>query len=585
MTRIQLKLGLFLTGLLTVACLASGYVAERSLRERAVEALTRSLEARSRLAAELVSGVPVRPEHSPALQTLVRRAASAAGARVTLVAADGAVLADSETAAEELGRLESHTARPEVAAALAGRRGADARPSPSGDRRDLYVAVPAAGDAGGAVRLAVDLSSVEAEVAGLRRSLALAGAAGLALTLVLGLALSGRLLRPVTELREVLASMSRGDLRRRLPWHSRDELGEIADAIHRMAEELRARISDLTSEKEQLRAVLHGMVEGVLVVDRDGQVVLANRPLREFFAAWGDVVGRPALEVIRRTEVEQALEQAAASHEPVVRELAAGEERDRAILMHAVRFPATGEQVGTVAVFHDVTELRRLERIRREFVANVSHELKTPLTAIRGFAETLQAQGLSEDQRRQYLDVILRHAARLSALIDDLLELSRIESRQAPVQSAEVAVASLASGLLRDLAPRLAARRIEARVEADADPRALADRRALEQVLLNLLDNAIKYTDPGGRIGIRVREDGDRVRLDVMDTGIGIPEQDQLRIFERFYRVDKARSRDLGGTGLGLSIVKHLVQAMEGDVFVESREGKGSTFSVLLPSA
>jgi len=236
-------------------------------------------------------------------------------------------------------------------------------------------------------------------------------------------------------------------------------------------------------------------------------------------------------------------------------------------------------------VFHDVTELRRLERVRREFVANVSHELKTPLTAIRGFAETLQAEGLSEAQRHQYLDVVLRHARRLSALIDDLLELSRIEGRQGFLEAVPVDVGALARGLLRDLGPRLKARTLQVDIRAEGAGRAVADRRALEQVLLNLLDNAIKYTDPGGRVVIRVRDDGDRVRTDMADTGIGIPEGDQLRVFERFYRVDKARARDLGGTGLGLSIVKHLVQAMDGEVYVESKEREGTTFTVLLPRA
>ncbi|HUG37518.1 MAG TPA: ATP-binding protein, partial [Candidatus Limnocylindrales bacterium] len=579
------KLGALVAGLLVGVLLVAGYVAERSLRARQIQFLADSLEARSKLVSELIAELDLAPGNRELLAEVATRAARASEARVTLIAADGVVVADSAVAADALPRLDNHASRPEVAAALGGVRGESARMSASVGRRTLYVAVPAPGPEGGVVRLAVDLGFVEAEAAELRRALARGGLLGLALALPLSMALAGRLLRPMSELREVLSSMTRGDLRRRLPWRSRDELGEIADAIHRMAEELRARIADLTSEKEQLRAVLLGMVEGVLVVDRQGRVVLANRRLRELFGAWGEVIGRSALEMIRRTEIEQALEQAAASQEPVVLELAAGEDRDRAILMHAVRFPASGELLGTVAVFHDVTELRRLERVRREFVANVSHELKTPLTAIRGFAETLREKSPDEEQRRQYLDVILRHAGRLSDLIDDLLELSRIESRQTALDRTEVAVVAVAQGILRDLAPRLAARRLGAELRAEGEMHALADRRALEQVLLNLLDNAIKYTDPEGRIEIRVRREGDRIRLDVADTGIGIPESDQLRIFERFYRVDKARSRDLGGTGLGLAIVKHLVQAMGGEVSVRSRPGEGTTFTLTLPAS
>jgi two-component system phosphate regulon sensor histidine kinase PhoR len=223
--------------------------------------------------------------------------------------------------------------------------------------------------------------------------------------------------------------------------------------------------------------------------------------------------------------------------------------------------------------------------MRRDFVANVSHELKTPLTAIRGFAETLRTSELPEAQRSAFLDVILRHAERLARLIDDILELSRVEGRQQPFVATDVDVARVAALLLRDLSPQLEARLIQAELAPGARGVALADRRAVEQILGNLLENASKYTEPGGRIEVRVAEAGSQIRVEVADTGIGIPPEDLPRIFERFYRVDKARSRDLGGTGLGLAIVKHLAQAQGGEVSVRSRPGEGSTFTVLLPRA
>jgi two-component system phosphate regulon sensor histidine kinase PhoR len=235
-------------------------------------------------------------------------------------------------------------------------------------------------------------------------------------------------------------------------------------------------------------------------------------------------------------------------------------------------------------VFHDVSDIRRLESHRRDFVANVSHELRTPLASIQGFVETLHDDSLEPAQRKQYLDVVARNAERLRALIEDLLELSRIEGRTQPLALEPVDAAALAGSLLRDMRPRIEARRL-AVAAAGAAPPALADRRALEQVLQNLLDNALKYTEPGGRIDVRLSSAGGKIRIEVADTGIGIPEADRTRVFERFYRVDKARSRDLGGTGLGLSIVKHLVQAMDGDIFLESREGHGTTVAVVLPAA
>ncbi|MDJ0787289.1 MAG: ATP-binding protein [Myxococcota bacterium] len=593
MKRTQLRLGAGLALLVGIALLGAGFVAQGQLREREQGQLRVTLEERARLVARWVAaadaGSPdvsaVRPEARPELAALAERASNDAKARVSLIAPDGVVVADSSFGPESLARLDNHAGRPEVAAALEGRVGSDVRLSRSVGRRLLYLAVPAEG--GGVVRLAVDLenpiatSSVEPSLA---RVLGLAGAAGLAIALLIGFVTAARAMRPLAELREVLVGFAQGDLSRRLPWRSRDELGDIARVMNRMAEELRDRIQDLTSEKEQLRAVLQGMVEGVLVVDRAGRLVLANPRLRELFGVWGEVAGRPALEVIRRTDIEQALEDAARRDEPVVLEVSAGENRERSLQMHAVRFPATGDHIGTVAVFHDVTELHKLERMRSEFVANVSHELKTPLTAIRGFAETLQAEGLEPEQRAQYLGIVLDHAGRLSTLIDDLLELSRIEGRNEPLALDVVDPRAVAESLLRNMAPRLKAREIEASLESSPELRVLADRRALEQVFENLLDNAAKYTDPGGRVRIRMSPDGDRVRIEISDTGIGIPEEDQTRVFERFYRVNKVRSRDLGGTGLGLAIVKHLVQAIEGEIFLDSREGKGTTFSILLPA-
>jgi two-component system phosphate regulon sensor histidine kinase PhoR len=250
--------------------------------------------------------------------------------------------------------------------------------------------------------------------------------------------------------------------------------------------------------------------------------------------------------------------------------------------MHAVALPATGG-AACVAVFHDVSELRRLDRVRRDFLANASHELRTPLTSIQGFASTLLETPLEGPERRNYLEVIARNAERLSSLIDDLLELSQIEGRREPLRRDEVEVVDVASRLLEDLAPRLEQHSLNASLGGDASARAFGDRRAIEQVLSNLLDNAVKYSDEGGTIDVTIDERSDRVEVTVADSGIGIPAADLDRVFERFYRVDKARSRALGGTGLGLSIVKHLVQGMGGDIRVASQLGKGSTFRFWLP--
>ncbi len=586
MPKIQLKLMAALAALVAVTVLASGYVAERALRERELGLIERSLRERSELVRELVAGISFESAATAQLDDRARRAAAAAGARVTLIAPDGSVVADSDVAPADLVRVENHGDREEVRAALEGRAESSTRRSETVGRRLLYLAVPVeSGRGAGVVRLAVNLEEVEAAVADLRWNLLVASLIGLAAALALSFLLSWITVRPLSEMREALGAIARGELGRRLRPRSDDELGEMASAINEMAEELGLRLEEVTAEKEQLDAVLAGMVEGVLVLDTDGCVTLANPRLRELLSLWGPVAGRKLLEVVRHPGIDDALRAAAESTAPVVSEVEVGERSPRTLLIHAAAFPQKGPVMGTVAVFHDVTELRHLENVRRDFVANASHELQTPLAAIRGFAETLVGNDLSWEEVRTQLDVILRNSARLENLIRDMRELSRVESRRVPLQPGEVDVVKLAGALLVDMESRLKERSLEVTVADRGAVSAWADRRAVDQVLTNLVDNALKYTDPGGRITVDVESQPEFVRVSVTDTGIGIPAEQQARIFERFYRVDKARSRALGGTGLGLSIVRHLVQAMGGDVYVESEPGQGSTFRFTLPRA
>jgi two-component system phosphate regulon sensor histidine kinase PhoR len=577
---LQLRLAAILVGLVGAVVLVSGFLAEQGLREHVLAGIERSLRRRAALVAEEAAGLPLEVAHRRELQELALRAASAAGARVTLVAPDGVVVADSDVPLSRLPEVENHGDRAEIRAALAGREGRVSRQSRTVGRPLLYLALP--GPRGGVVRLSTDLAEVERAVGELRRTLAVAGLLGMVAALALALGLSHLILRPLRRLGEAVAAIAAGQLERRAPGSRRDEMGRIAEGINRIAEDLRKRLDLATAERERLAAVLAGMAEGVLVLDAAGRTVLANPRLREFFGVRGKVEGRLPLEVIRRAEVDEALREAGCEA-PVVHEIEGVGPHALTLRVHAIGFPAQGERLGTVAVFHDISELRRLESMRREFVANVSHELRTPLTAIRGYAETLAGGGVPPERERAFLAVILRHAERLGALIEDLLQLSRIESRELELDLAPVDVAALAAGTLRDLEPRLAERRLSARVEGAGAPPARADRRSLEQILLNLLDNAVKYTEPGGAITVRVESRGAQVRVEVEDTGIGIPRADLPRIFERFYRVDKARSRELGGTGLGLSIVKHLVQAQGGEVDVESELGRGTRVSFTLP--
>jgi two-component system phosphate regulon sensor histidine kinase PhoR len=359
-----------------------------------------------------------------------------------------------------------------------------------------------------------------------------------------------------------------------------------ASELRRCAERLEQRLQQSDAQRILLETVIAAMGEGVLVVGSAGRVLLANPRLRELFSAPAALEGRSLLEAVRHAEVVGAIESAVSEGVAQVREVTLGPAPERQLRFSVAPFPSRAERAGAVAVFRDVTEVRRIEAARRDFVANASHELKTPLTAIRGFAERLADAELPDATAKHAVEAILGNAKRLGALVEDLLELSRIESGSVPLRPEPIAAGELAERLLRELDPRLRSGELESEVRVEGAGRVLADRGALEQVLANLLDNAIKYTPAGGRVAVQVRPAPEgRVRIEVEDSGLGIPRKDLPRIFERFYRVDPSRSRALGGTGLGLAIVKHQVQAMGGQIGVESQLGHGSRFWVELPGA
>lgn len=440
-----------------------------------------------------------------------------------------------------------------------------------------------------ALAAAALVASLGAWAAGAPPRASLTGAAlGLLVALLGRLWIGRRAGEQVEALTRFARAQRDGRLDARLPGTWSGALRPVAGALNEMAVTLEGRLRGSDARRTRLEAVIEAMEEAVLVVDGAERVLLANPRLRELASAPGEGLppeGRALLEVVRHTEVVDGLRAALRKGEAQVREAAMGPAGDRRVRFHVAPFAQPDGTTGAVAVFHDVTELRRVESIRRDFVANASHELKTPLTSIRGYAERLADMKLP-DHAVPAVDAIVSNAKRLQALVEDLLELSRIEGGAAPSRPAPVDVAGLARRLLDDLAPRLHAGALAAEVRALGDPRAWADRGAVEQVLANLLDNAVKYTPAGGSIEVSVRPGADqRLRVTVSDTGIGIPRKDLPRIFERFYRVDPGRSRALGGTGLGLAIVKHLVQSVGGQLGVESQPGQGSRFWVELPRA
>ncbi|MRG91684.1 HAMP domain-containing protein [Polyangium spumosum] len=442
------------------------------------------------------------------------------------------------------------------------------------------------------VRIALPLTGID-DALGRARLFLLVGVA-VAIAAAVAMAAFGThlLTRPVRSLTEAALAMAGGNLAVHAPAQGTDETAQLGRALNRLSSELLSAIEELRDERDLLASILDGMNEGVLVTDGDARIVLANRALRGMTLVGEGSLGKSVIEVIRNASLQEALDRADTSSEAIVREVELSGLMPRKLLVRVSKLPSRKDRDrgandrGLIAVFHDVTDLRRLETIRTDFVANVSHELRTPVTAISTAAETLLAGALGEpEEAAEFVDVIDRHAKRLRQLVDDLLDLSKIESKNYRLVLVEQDVIPVVGHVARLLDEAAKRRRVELRIERAEGPLpARVDRRAMEQVLMNLLDNATKYAGEGAHVTVSAQaRAGGGVEIRVIDDGPGISPQHLGRIFERFYRVDAGRSRDLGGTGLGLSIVKHLVELMNGTIDVESTLGKGSTFTVRLP--
>ncbi len=515
---------------------------------------------------------------------LVRELAARVHDRVTLIAPDGHVVADSAVPPFRLDRLENHGARPEVVAARRTGRGVAQRQSGTIHRDLTYAATRIEGPGGPWVlRVAVSSDLERTTRAAAQRVLAIGGGLGLLVAAGmswLAVALAARPLRRLTETARAMTL----DLSVRTRIDDDDDVGALAGALDNLADNLASTLTKLERERDRLGAILESMAEGVLVTDARGQLVLANRALREMFLLGGEVEGREPIEVVRNAELHELFAAARKAGEPTTRELSIEGVRPRRVMARVAPVEQAG--AGAVAVLSDITELRRLETVRRDFVANVSHELRTPVAAIRGAAETLILGGAQKAETAlEFATMIDRHAERLHRLVEDLLELSRIEARELRIDLKPLPLVAEVERARDLLAIAARSRRATVVVEVDGALTVMADRTALEHVLTNLLENAVKYSPEGSRVKVRAERRGEVVRMVVEDNGAGIEARHLPRLFERFYRVDAGRSRQVGGTGLGLAIVKHLAEAMGGAAGVESTLGRGSRFWVDLPAA
>jgi two-component system, OmpR family, phosphate regulon sensor histidine kinase PhoR len=564
-------------GLIVIVGLAGGLYLDNQLSALAEHELEQSLVKHAQAARE--AAVTLGPKAAPdALDALADRMGEASGSRITFIAQDGMVVGDSALTHEGLMAEDNHHSRPEVASAMAGQKRVVRRFSTTTNQDMMYAAVPWQ-DAHGVVRASTPMSEMRDILARQRMLVLLAAGLGLIVAVLVSAVASHLAARVLGSFAASARAILTGG-QKRLPVLSEDELGALATSLNRLAEERSQTITELIRERDRLNAILHGVSEGLLALDAEQRVELANPAALKLLQLPSAPEGRKLVEFVRTPSFVELVEQA--SDGPQSAELML-EDPQRQLMVTTAPLRATG---GVVVVMHDVTSIRNMESMRRDLVANVSHELRTPVSIIRANAETL-IDGAIEDpsQSRTFVQAILRHSERLSNLLSDLLDLSRIEGGAYPLCLESVSMKTAAQRAADTLQRAAKAKNLRVEVAVDPTLSAHADIQALDQVLMNLLDNAIKYSFEGGTIDITAEARDGRIRVVVSDDGPGIQERHRARIFERFYRVDTGRSRALGGTGLGLSIVKHLVVLMNGTVGVEPVEPHGSAFWVSLPAA
>ena len=572
---------------LVVAAVPVGIFVGRDVEHDTTDDLDRALRAQAVFLAEIVASTPTSTATTASLQDRVRALASKTHTRLTVVASDGRVIADSE---RDPATLDNHANRPEILAAAKVGLGRATRFSNSIETTMMYLAVPIGAGAQrvGYARTALPLTAVSERQGRVWQTFALAGGVVLALVLLLGFVVAHGIAGPLSAMTHVAEAMAQGDYAQRLQVLGNNEVGQLAHAFNRMAASCRERMETIVADRNKLHAILAGMVEGVIAIDPDERIVHVNSAgARLLGTPTIPATGRCIWEVSRAPQICEALARALHQGSAVSGQIRiVAQPDDQVVDMHAVPlFDGDQQLVGALAVLHDITELDRLETVRSDFVANVSHELKTPITAIRGLIETLvDTPQIANDARQAFLLRVKAQTLRLSDLVTDLLALSRLESGSIALSVERLDIRDVIRAVATDLAPLADQRAISVKLELPESSVELeADEEALRQAVTNLLDNALKYTPQGGHVRMQIEADSAYAVVTVQDTGVGFEIRHKHRLFERFYRIDKARSRDLGGTGLGLAIVKHVVLAHGGSIAVDSAPGKGSTFSFRLP--
>ena len=566
--------------LILVALGAADVFLTRYTANRELQYAEQQMQGQARILAPTLASI-----EPSALAAWVERTGRQTGARVTVINRAGVVLADSQ---HDASTMDNHATRPEVRQALSGRMGTSVRHSATLGADLCYLAVPAglSGNPDVVLRLAVPLQRIQFSIAEVRWLILRASLVAAGFALAIAYFISRAFTRRVRRIQAFAGELVNAEYSGSLATESDDELGSLARSLRGMAGQFRAMLRRLSDESARRQAILASMVEGVLAVDADLRVTFSNDSFARAVRAPGPIpVNTPLLDVVRDPALLDLLKTVLSTGQPSRQRVTLVAAKARVFDVQTAPLDEAPRH-GAIAILHDVTELERLERVRKDFVANVSHELRTPLASIRGYAETLLDGALEDPQiNRKFLEIISKNTFRLEQLALDLLSLSELEADREAPPAERVAVGDVARAAMHTVEAEAAARGVNLMLGEIGDWHVMGQSRRLEQVFLNLLYNAIKFNRPGGEVWLEATQADGRVRITVSDTGIGIPSEDLPRIFERFYCVDKARSRETGGTGLGLSIVKHTVEKMSGSVSVESRLGKGSVFTLEFPAA
>ena len=542
----------------------------------------------ARLIQSYLENTPLQSLSPGTIDPIADRLGEQCGARVTVVTDDGVVAGDSSIPLSSVPLMENHGDRPEILEAVASGIGNSIRYSNTLETDMAYVAVPFRTErARGVVRVALPLQQFQWIESHIWKIVLAALGIGLVLSVVLSWSTERLVSRPIERMAEVARRQAAGDLTVTASAPTHVELSSLAAALNEMAAQSKERLSQIREENAQLEAVLSGMAEGVMVTSAEGRILMVNPAFKRMMDVDAWCLNKRPIEVVRNHDlqsvVEAAIDSAPSLREDAVIDLTL-EWSQRIFQVHLTTIRIGERLHGVVAVFHDVTELRRLEQVRKDFVANVSHELRTPLTSIKGYVETLLDGAMEDsDALRRFMTSIQHHADRLQALVEDLLQLSRIESGRYEVEFTACHLDRVSERVAEIFAKQIDRKQLVFSLRFETDKPARGDPDLMERALSNLVDNAVKYTEKSGSIVIRTVERDDEIILSVADTGPGIPSDALPRIFERFFRVDRARSRALGGTGLGLAIVRHTMELLNGKAWVESRLGEGATFYLSLP--